>query len=399
MNVDRRQFLALCGGALSPRADLIGEVAQQTIWRGRDGGTTWFQLRACCVPGSSTGLLMTCQPITGSDFYGPVHYSESPDLGRTWSEPRPIPGLGRRALPDGLEEGVCDVVPEYHARTRSVLAIGHNVYYRENRLTKPSEARWPVYTVRGPRGEWAAPRKLDWNHPGIDAIYTCNCAQRVTLADGDILIPLSYGPLGRADRAVCSVRCRFDGRELAIVQSGNELRLNVGRGLLEPSLAEWGGRYFMTIRAEDNRGYVSASADGLTWREMQPWCWDDGEPLIMSTTQQRWLLHSERLLLVYTRKAAENVNVMRWRAPLYAAEVDMRTLRLIRATERVVVPLRGDGVNAAAQVAHLGNFHTTEVSRDFSIITVGEAIPQQGFRGDALLARVMWRRPNRRATP
>jgi hypothetical protein len=276
-----------------------------------------------------------------------------------------------------------------------VLAIGHNVYYRDGKLTMPTEARWPVYTVRSADGSWTEPRKLAWDHPEIDGIYTCNCAQRVTLANGDVLIPLSYGPLGRADRAACTVRCRFDGRELKIVESGNELRLNVGRGLLEPSLAVWLGRYFMTIRAEDGHGYVSESKDGLKWGAMRTWCWDDGEPIEMSTTQQRWLPHSDGLLLVYTRKAAENVNVVRWRAPLYAAEMDMRTLRLVRASEQIVVPMRGDGVNDAANVAHLGNFHTTAASSSVSIVTVGETIPAQGFRGDTLVARVRWWQANR----
>jgi hypothetical protein len=36
--------------------------------------------------------------------------------------------------------------------------------------------------------------------------------------------------------------------------------------------------------------------------------------------------------------------VFRWRAPLWLAQVDVATLRLVRATERVVLPLVGDGV-------------------------------------------------------
>jgi hypothetical protein len=151
----------------------------------------------------------------------------------------------------------------------------------------------------------------------------------------------------------------------------------------------------MTIRAEDNRGYVTRSADGLQWETPVAWAWDDdGSPLTMSTTQQRWLPHSDGLLLAYTRKAAENANVMRWRAPLYAAEVDAATLRLRRATERVVFPMIGDGMKDPTHVAHYGNFHTTAASATESWITAGEVIPAN-FKGDTLLARVTWGKANR----
>ena len=117
----------------------------------------------------------------------------------------------------------------------------------------------------------------------------------------------------------------------------------------------------------------------------------------MSTTQQHWLAHSEALFLVYTRKDASNVNVPRWRAPLWIAQVDPRTLRLVRATERIVLPLVGDGVHAPDDVAYSGNFHPVNVSPEESWVTHGEMIPKRGFRGDLLLARIRWSSPNRLA--
>ena len=92
--------------------------------------------------------------------------------------------------------------------------------------------------------------------------------------------------------------------------------------------ARFGDRFWLTLRAEDNRGYVCVSEDGLKWTPKQPWAWENGEPLTMSTTQQHWLVHSDSLFLVYTRKDKLNQNVMRWRAPLYLARVDRKTLRL-----------------------------------------------------------------------
>jgi len=387
-----------CFGAAGAKgADMVKGIERSVVWNGRAGGTTWFHPRACMVPGDERPTaFMTLQSITGSDVFGHVHASVSTDLGKTWTDPAKIRALGRHPARDGLTEGVCDVVPEYHPKTRTVLAMGHNVYYnKKGTLARPQLERYPVYVVRGLDGAFSEAKKLVWDDPRGTAIYTCGCAQRVTLDDGDILVPLSFGPKGRAARSVGSALCGFDGKTLTIKRCGNELKSNVKRGLLEPSLAAFEGRYYMTIRAEDNRGHVSSSPDGLHWDKQRPWCWDDGEPLTMSTTQQRWLPHSDALHLVYTRKAAKNVNVFRWRAPLYMARVDVKTLRLIRTTERVVLPLIGDGVNSAAHVARMGNFHTVAATPDESWVTVGECLPHDGWRGDLLMARIRWARPNR----
>ncbi len=373
--------------------DLIRRIERTVIFGGRKTGATWFHPRVCMAPEADGNLaLMTLQTIGGPDFYGPVHWTVSKDMGATWSRPEPIPGLGRRALGDGWKEGVCDVVPEYHPQTRTVLAVGCNVYYRDGALAQPQRSRWPIYAVRSADGKWSPPRKLEWDDPRGKFIYSCGCSQRVTLPDGDVLIPLNFKPKDdRPHYAVNSALCSFDGRTLAIRKVGNDLSHPVRSGLLEPSMVCFRDRYYMTIRAEDNRGYVTVSDDGLQWRPQRPWTWDDGAPLVTSTTQQHWLPHSERLFLVYTRKDAVNVNVFRWRAPLFMAEVDRRTLRLIRASERIVLPLLGDGVRDAKHVAWMGNFHTVAAGPDESWVTVGEARPHDGWVvGDTLLARIHW---------
>ncbi len=375
---------------------LVAGIERGVVFPGRKDGTTWFHPRPCMVPSPDGPLaLMTLQSIGGSDVFGPVHVTTSTDLGRSWSRPEPITGLGRRDLGDDWEVGVCDVVPEFHPPTSTVLAVGHNVYYRNGVLARPQRQRWPVYVVRSSEGHWSEPHRLEWDDPRATAIYTCGCSQRVVLDEGDLLIPLSFGPKGRTHRSVTTVRCAFDGRSLKIRRVGNELVNTSGRGLLEPSLTNLNGRFYLTIRAEDDRGYLSVSDDGLHWDQPRPWCWDDGEPLVMSTTQQHWLPHSDGLFLIYTRKAEANVNVMRWRAPLYMAEVDRKALRLIRSSERVVLPMIGDGINNPAHVARMGNFHTVAATPGESWVTVGETLPSDGWRGDTLLARIQWSQPNR----
>ena len=210
-----------------------------------------------------------------------------------------------------------------------------------------------------------------------------------------MIVPLTFGPVGRTHRDVCTVRCTFDGVELRVAEQGSHHELPVRRGLLEPSVTRLGDTFFLTVRAEDDRGYVSSSADGLHWEPLRPWCWEDGQPLVMSTTQQRWLPHGDTLFLVYTRRTEANRNVFRWRAPLWGAEVDRDRLCLRRDTERIVLPMKGDGVNEPDGVPRMGNFHTTTVSPDESIVTVGECLPSAGYQGETLLARVRWSRPNR----
>jgi hypothetical protein len=204
----------------------------------------------------------------------------------------------------------------------------------------------------------------------------------------------TFGP-EEVNRMVSGVRASFDGELLNVKEVGPALHNDKGRGLLEPSVAEFKGQFWITLRAEDNRGYVSVSDDGLHYEEKRAWTWDDGTPIAMSTTQQHWLTHSDGLFLVYTRQDESNENVMRWRSPLWVAQVDPDRRCLIKSSEQVVLPLVGDGVDEPNQVALMGNFHVTHASPHESWVTVGEWMPRDGYRGDVLLARIRWSKPNR----
>jgi hypothetical protein len=409
-NMNRRLFLTgLAASPLVPSAlaasdtGLIKSITKETLWRNRDGKSlTWFHPRACMVPDGKGGrkALMALQEIGGSDYFGPVHWSESTDLGRHWENPQPIPSLGRIPEPKqpGLMAGVCDVVPQYHPQTGTVLAMGHVVFYRGPRFSKNDQlSRYPVYAVQKADGTWGPRRILAWDDPRGGFIYTNNCGQRIVLPNGDIMMSFTFGPDSK-NRMVAGVLCSFDGEELKIKKVGPPLELKKGRGLLEPSVTRFGGKFHITIRAEDGHGYHSTSANGLDWQPKQQWTWDDGTKVPMSTTQQHWLTHSEGLFLVYTRKDQSNSGVIRWRSPLWLAQVNSKTGRLIKATEQVVLPVMGDGVKDANSVALMGNFNVTNVSPDESWVTVGEWMPRRGARGDVLLARIKWSRKNRLAT-
>lgn len=380
---------------------LIASITKEMPWRNRDGQSrTWFHPRVCMLPGDDGRpmALMTLQEIRGSDYFGQVHWTTSSDLGATWTDPRPIPAFGRELVEgrnDGLMAGVCDVVPQYHPPTRTVIALGHVVFYKGEYFARSEQlARYPVYSIRAADGSWSPRRILKWDDPRGANIYSNGCGQRVVLPTGDIQMSFTFGP-EENNRMVAGVRAAFDGSELTVREVGPPLHNPHGRGLLEPSVTQFDGQFWITLRAEDNRGYVSISTDGLHWAEKRPWCWEDGTPLEMSTTQQHWLTHSEGLFLVYTRKDDSNLNVMRWRAPLWVAQVDPQRRCLLKSTEQIVLPLVGDGVEAPNGVALMGNFQVTNVSENESWVTDGEVLPRDGYKGDVLLGRIHWSRPNR----
>jgi hypothetical protein len=398
--LSRRRFVRSTSAALGalacrranaapPPGGLIASIERQAIAAPPVPRGTWFHPRACLV---GQRAFMTLQPITGSDFFGPVHWTTSDDLGKTWSEFRPVPPLGWVPRAAGGHEAVCDVTPEFHPRTGSVLALGHNVFYATDRFDPDQPSRRPVYAV-WKDGAWGPRQVLEWDDPRGSFIYSNNCGQRVMLPDGDVMMSFTFGAKGEP-RRVCGVRCTFDGARLAVAATGPALENPRGRGLLEPSLTRFAGRFFLTMRAEDDRGYVAVSDDGLHYEPKQPWTWDDGEPLVTSTTQQHWLQHADGLFLVYVRKDASNAGVFRWRAPLWLAQVDVATLRLVRATERVVLPLVGDGVRDPARVPLLGNFGVCTASPAESWVTDGSWCPRSGHTGELQLARVRWTRPN-----
>ena len=384
----------------SEGGSLIAAITKQTLWENRDGkGRTWFHPRACAMPDQSGEpmVLMNLQEIGGSDYFGQVHWTVTKDLGRTWSEPKPIAALGRDPVPGhaGLKAAVCDVTPQYHPQSDSVIALGHVVFYKGDYFARKEQLpRYPLYVTRSSDGIWSGRKKLEWDDPRGAFIFSNNCGQRHVLPSGDVQMSFTFGPAAE-NRMAAGVQCSFDGSELRIKEVGPALHNKVGRGLLEPSVAKHGDQFWMTLRAEDNRGYVTVSKDGLNWEPKKAWCWEDGTPLDMSTTQQHWLQHSDGLFLVYTRKDNSNQNVIRWRSPLWLAQVDLEKRCLMKTTERVVLPLVGDGVNAPKNVALMGNFDVTNVSPGESWITVGEWMPRAGYRGDVLLARIYWSKPNK----
>lgn len=347
------------------------ELKLETVVKGYDGKTCWVHPRAGAIPGPTPTVVMTMQKLllTGSDVFYALNHTASNDLGKTWT---PLvendKTLGRREEANGVIVAACDFTPKWHAKSGRLLGIGHTVRYSGDKVIheRPRETCWSVYDPQ--TSTWTPWTPLPM--PDGPKFYNAGAGsvQRVDLENGEILLPIYFKPKGDKYYRVTVLRCGFDGTTLRYLGQGNDLSLESGRGVYEPSLIKCGGRFYLTLR-NDTAGYVSVSDDGQNFSAPKPWTWTTGEDLGNYNTQQHWVTHGGRLFLVYTRKGANNDHVFRHRAPLFMAEVDQATLTVKRETEQILVPQRG---------ARLGNFGVTEVSENETWVTVAEWMQKNG---------------------
>jgi hypothetical protein len=372
-----------------------------------DGQRCWCHPRAGIVPKAGREglprvvMTMNTLNVDGSDVFKAVFGLRTDDLGETWTEPSEIESLAptyETIAGQKRPVAVSDFWPRWHAVTKTLLGTGHTVVYTPDwKVTHPRPRHTSFSTYDAISDTWSAWRKLEMPESEKFHDAGAGCVQRFDETDGSVLLPIYFRPPGKNSR-VTVTRCRFDGKLLSYREHGNELSIDdKTRGLHEPSLTKFGGQYFLTIR-NDQRGFVTRSDDGLNYRPIQAWKFDDGEDLGNYNTQQHWVTHSDGLFLVYTRRGAGNDHVFRHRAPLFMAQVDPKRLTVIRRTERILVPERG---------ARLGNFGVTDVSEDETWVTVAEWMQtwgpnfimpvdnQYGSDGSVFVARIRWNRPNR----
>lgn len=351
----------------------------------------YTQSRAAVIPGPTPRVILTTQETDprGSHGYKDMYMLESTDLGRTWSPPSPIESLRRKRMPEGHDFVIGDVCPQWHAATRRVLATGKTFGFRGG-TTEDRAFERVSYAVFDPAtNQWSDLRLLTL--PAADRAGrpflepNAGCHQRFDLPNGEILLPIRY----RHDAALrhytsIVARCRFDGATLTYLEHGSELSIPRDRGLYEPSVTGFQGRYFLTLRA-DHSGFVARSADGLHYEPSVEWRFDDGQLLGNYNTQQHWLVRGDTLFLLYTRRGANNDHVFRHRAPIFIAEVDPDKLVVRRATERIVFP---------EENADLGSgYALVDVTADETWVVTSE-IPPRGSRNynRVLLARLIWPR-------
>jgi hypothetical protein len=395
MNIRFLAFAGLMIAATSPAAESqpAFRVDVSTLLTGH-GKQFFTQSRGALIPGAPARVVVTTQETdpTGAHGYADLFTIETVDNGRTWSSPQRIDSLRRTRRPEGHDLVMGDVCPQWHAATGRVLATGKTFGFLGG--TKEDRGLERVsYAVRAPQsGEWSSLRLLTLpasDHEGRPFLEpNSGCHQRVDLPNGEILLPIRYRKDAKVrDYTTIVARCRFDGEKLTYVEHGSEFTIPRERGLYEPSIVGFGGRYFLTMRA-DHSAFVACGRDGLNYDPFMEWTFDDGKVLGSYNTQQHWLTHNETLYLVYTRRGANNDHVMRHRAPLFIAEVDAVRLCVRRATERILIPESNADIG--------GGFGVVEVSPGETWVITSE-IPTKGSRdfNRVLMARLTWAKPNR----
>jgi len=367
-------------------------VKLETVMKHDDGQFLWFHPRAAAIPG---GVMMTLQKhLKVSDYYSGLHFMTREGVDGPWTGPVLTPELDWFKQPDGVTLSVADVTPGWHEKSGKLIALGARVRYspQGKQLEDVKRSHQTVYAVYDPKTQkWTPWRLLEL--PADDEFNFARnaCAQWLVQPNGNLLVPLYISKSVKQRFSTTVVECRFDGNELSFLKQGNVLRLEVARGLYEPSLTQFDGRYYLTLR-NDEHGYVSVSDDGLQFAEPKPWTFDDGAELGSYNTQQHWLTHSEGLFLVYTRRGADNDHIVRHRAPLFMARVDPQKAVVLRASEKIVVPERG---------AEMGNFGASAINANESWVTVSEGMfmkdsAKRGAEGATFVARIVWSKPNRR---
>ncbi|WP_146948612.1 exo-alpha-sialidase [Cyclobacterium qasimii] len=429
--IKRRQFLksSVSKGISLMVIPGLGGLNFQTYRKGRklkyqlkhdiptklyDGKKCWVHPRAGIIPkrgkkGKPKVLFtMNTHDISGSDVFKGMYGFHTDDLGKSYSEPIALPPLNPRfETIEGKEHPVAasDFWPAFHSSSRKLLGIGHTVVYTPEwkvMVPRPRHTSYAVYDEKNDKwGNW---KKLQM--PGGEQFYFAGAGsvQRYDESDGTILLPIYFNPhpngRKRSDR-VAVLRCSFNGENLIYQMHGQEISIeDNSRGLQEPSLTKFKGKYYLTMR-NDHNGYVSKSQDGLNFEPIVSWKFDDGSDLGNYNTQQHWVTHSEGLFLVYTRKGADNDHVFRHRAPLFMAQVDPDKLCVIWDTERIIVEERG---------ARLGNFGVTNVSPNETWVTVAEwmqfsgkvktptsnlEVKNYGSDGSVWVAKINWNQPNK----
>ncbi|MES2691963.1 MAG: exo-alpha-sialidase [Verrucomicrobiota bacterium] len=380
--------LSLASAAPAPAPRPPYRVELETIVTGFDK-QFFTQSRAALIPGTPARVILTAQETdpTLTHGYKDMFDLQTTDHGRTWTKPRRIDTLRRARMPEGHDFVIGDVCPQWHEPTQVVLATGKTFGFLGGTTEDRGLERVSYAVYASKTDKWSELRLLELpktDHEGKTILEpNSGCHQRFDLPNGEILLPIRY----RKDTKVryyttIVARCHFDGQKLTYVEHGSEFMIPRERGLYEPSVTGFKGRYFLTMRA-DHSAFVARSDNGIDYAPFTEWTFDDGKVLGSYNTQQHWVSHGDQLYLVYTRRGANNDHVMRHRAPLFIAQVDPEKLHILRATERVLVPESDADIGAGFGVLDVNPTETWVITSE---------IPTKGTRNynRVLLARIVW---------
>ncbi|MBE6381278.1 MAG: hypothetical protein E7047_10160 [Lentisphaerae bacterium] len=337
-------------------------------------------LRDTCFQPSIARLngvdVLTFQAIYGGDFYGEVQYSAGNVESGEWSAPQVVePFQWKSCGTADITEAIVDVRSIALPDNKRILAVGSSSFYTSrgcafwdekiDRRCLPKQRAF--YSFFDPvENKWSQAGTIESCDCGEHGDLRIACAQMAVMADGKIVLPVYYATDEMIDyanvkwprQAVKTLIAQVVGDKLEVVAWSNSLTIASERGFVEPSVKFFNGFWYMTIRSEDGRAYITTSPDALLWKEATPWRWCDGTLLDTDSTQQHFVVLNGVLYLCYTRQDPCNKCVPRFRTPIFIAPVDPVGLTLDRTGEQIVFPLEMRNNIPNMQ----GNFHCVDLS-------------------------------------
>ncbi len=382
MNFPKALLLALQSLILLHASATFAQPFTLTTKMVREGAPTGTRLtipRVTAWGGEKEGprqMLMTLSKLsrTGTDVYMGMAFTTSSDGGDTWADLTELP-YATRPLRDGIQGIFGAMLPVYHPQTGKVLVLGNCVGYTSygTPKVKLTGLRFPAYAVYDP-----ATKKWTENYEVLLDQEEANTTSGFPWIeeDGTLLWPCNGGQVLKA--TFDGVKLQIVGRSPRIEGLGKQAR-NTG----EYHLTKLGAKYFIAMRCPD-QNRIAVSADGQKFETAVPLSWDDGTVVASMATQMRWVRQQGRLYLVYTRVDDSSKGIFRNRAPLWMAELDTEKLCLKKATEVTAVPVspgRDD----------LGNFGTTYVNDDLSLVTTSEFGRTKGSNSRVYVTKVSYK--------
>lgn len=362
-------------------------VSLNVIQEGYDGKECWLHPRACKC-GDNNDILLLMQPwvTSHSDFYQFLYEKWSYDEGENWTVPQSLESVLGEKWEDDDQIRICDVTPQWHQKSKKILATGVTVHYKDSAEYTPSP-RETCYFYYNPDSRKWSPWKI-LRMPDLPEFFhsSVGCSQWVDCPNGDILLPIYFlRDPNIINYSVTVLRCHFDGEILKYIEHGNYLDLDRVRGFCEPSLIQFKGRYYLTLRNDVN-GMVTVSDDGLNYKKPVEWMFNDSTYVNTENTQQHWVKSPKALFLVYTSSGRkESENMFRGRAPLFIAQFDDKKMCLIKETENIIIPNTGAG---------LGNFGAFDLNDHVSYVTTSEDMDEEALRkganGRVIVAKIHW---------
>ncbi|HEY1049150.1 MAG TPA: sialidase family protein [Prosthecobacter sp.] len=387
-------LLLLAMGSLSAGVPPF-RIEQSTV-QTSTGAHHWSQSRAALIPGNPARVIVTTQQNEkrGSHGYRDVFFTDTTDGGRTWSAPQRVDVLARAVGSDGKERVMGDICPAWHAATGKLLLTGKTFGFladaKDTAAKDDRSLERVAYAVYSPdKNEWSGMKEVtlpEKDHAGRKILEpNAGCNDRFDLPNGEILLPVRYraDPKTRQYTTIVA-HCVFDGEKLIYKEHGSELTFAGRRGLYEPSIIGHGGKFYLTMRADES-AFVSVSDDGLNYTPPAEWRYDDGKVLGSYNTQQHWITNGGTLWLIYTRRGANNDHVFRHRAPIFIAQVDPKKLCVLRSTEQVLMPETGVDLGGGFAALNVNASETWVISTEMAF-PEGRKDEDNRIR----MARIIW---------